>query len=280
MLIWSSTTKKYRKAWTLGRSSCWHDKPWKSTINQFKYQFKAVTCIDAVVNLPEVIPVDNARSTTVANAFDYNWLSRHPRPRRCVHDNGNKFLGPEFLSMLKRNSISSVPTTVKNPQANAVVEQLHQTLKITIAISLRENPSQSFEEVSSLIQRKCVAAWFTICATIHSQTRLPPWEMVFWRHALYPFSKQVDWNELLERKQNIINKANIKENSKRRFFDYKEGDLIIILHKQGHKDKLDLSTFPEGPWKITQIHTNGTVPILRNNYIERINIRRIRPFFE
>ena len=96
----------------------------------------------------------------------------------------------------------------------------------------------------------------------------------------YTFSKQVDWNELLERKQNIINKANIKENSKRRSFDYTEGDLIIILHKQGHNDKLDLSTFPEGPWKITQIHTNGTVPILRNNYIERINIRRIRPFFE
>ena len=46
--------------------------PWKITINQFEYQFKAVTCIDAVVNLPEVIPVDNARSTTVANAIEDN----------------------------------------------------------------------------------------------------------------------------------------------------------------------------------------------------------------
>ena len=58
--------------------------PWKITINQFEYQFNAVTCIDAVVYLPEVIPVDNARSTTVANAFEDNWLSCYPRPRRCV----------------------------------------------------------------------------------------------------------------------------------------------------------------------------------------------------
>ena len=142
--------------------------PWKITINQFEYQFKAVPCIYAVVNLPEVIPVENARSSAVANAFEDNWLSRYRMPRRCAHDNGNEFLGPEFLSMLKKNSISSVPTTVKNPQANAVVERLHQTLKTTIVISLKENPPQSFEEVSSLIQRKCAAAQYVIRANIHS----------------------------------------------------------------------------------------------------------------
>ena len=77
-----------------------------------------------------------------------------------------------------------------------------------------------------------------------------------------------------------MDKANIKENTKRRFFDYKEGDLILILNKQGHKGKLDDVTLPEGPCKITQIHTNGTVSILRNNSIKRINIQRDRPFFE
>ena len=77
----------------------------------------------------------------------------------------------------------------------------------------------------------------------------------------------------------MIDKANIKENAKRHFFDYKIGDLILILTKQEHEGKLEPNTLPEGPWKITQVHTNGTVSILRNNYIERINICRIRPFF-
>ena len=44
--------------------------PWKITINKFEYVFRAVTCIDAVINLPEIIPVDNARSQMVANAFE------------------------------------------------------------------------------------------------------------------------------------------------------------------------------------------------------------------
>ena len=136
--------------------------PWKVVINNFEYQFRAVTCIAAIINLPEVIPVDNAKSKTVVNAFEDGWLSRYPRPRKCVHDNGNGFLGPEFLEMLSKNNIQSVPTTVKNPQSNAVVERLHQTLKTTIAISLNENPPTSFEEVSSLIHTKCASAQFAI----------------------------------------------------------------------------------------------------------------------
>ena len=43
--------------------------PWKVNMNNFEYQFRAITCIDAIIKLPEVIPVDNARSQTVANAF-------------------------------------------------------------------------------------------------------------------------------------------------------------------------------------------------------------------
>ena len=88
---------------------------WKVTINKFEYQFRAVTCIDAIINLPEVIPVENAKSQTVANTFEDHWLSPYPKPRKCVYDNGNEFLGSEFLQMLQRYNITSVPTTVKNP---------------------------------------------------------------------------------------------------------------------------------------------------------------------
>ena len=97
---------------------------------------------------------------------------------------------------------------------------------------------------------------------------------------LYPFSKQIDWNQLLEQKQRLVDQANIKENSKRRFFDYKENDLVLILNKNINKGKLEPNVLPEGPWKVVQVHTNGTLSTLRNKYIERMNIRRIRPFFQ
>ena len=203
---------------------------WKVTIIKLEYEFGAVTCIDSIINLPEVIPVENAKSQTVANAFEDHWLICYPKPRKCVHDNDNEFIGPEFLQMLQRNNITSVPITVKNHQSNAVVERLHQTPKTTIAVSLQENPPVSYEEVSSLIQCKCVAAQFSIRATIHSQIKSSPGEMAFGRHVLYPFSKQIDWKQILNRKQDLVDKTNFKENTKRKYYDYKEGELIIILN--------------------------------------------------
>ena len=114
--------------------------PWKISINQFEYQFHAFTCIDPVIFLPEVIPVSSTSSKTVAEAFEDGWLSRYPTSTRCIYDNGNEFLGPAFTQMLQRNMIKSVPTTVKNPQANAIVERMHQSISTMIAISLNENP--------------------------------------------------------------------------------------------------------------------------------------------
>ena len=43
--------------------------PWKITINNFEYQFRALTCIDTVIELPEIVPVKNATSRAIASAF-------------------------------------------------------------------------------------------------------------------------------------------------------------------------------------------------------------------
>ena len=117
---------------------------WKVIINNFENHFIAVTHIDAIINLPEVIPVENAKSKTVAKAHKDGWPSRYPRPRKYIHDNGNEFIVPKFLCMLSRNNMISIPTTAKNPQSNTVVERLHHTLKTNITISLREKFTNFF----------------------------------------------------------------------------------------------------------------------------------------
>ena len=88
--------------------------PWKVTINNFEYQFRALTCIDTISSLSEIVRVENATSRTIVSAFENNWLSRYPAPVRCLHDNGNEILGPAFSLMLAKSRIKSVRTTVKN----------------------------------------------------------------------------------------------------------------------------------------------------------------------
>ena len=55
--------------------------------------------------------------------------------------------------------------------------------------------------------------------------------MAFGRHRLYPFSKQNDWKQILNQKQDLDDKTNFTENTKRKYYDYKECDLILILNK-------------------------------------------------
>ena len=48
-----------------------------------------------------------------------------------VDDNGNEFKR-DFLPLLRDFSIKPTPTTIKNPQANAILERVHQVLGVEI----------------------------------------------------------------------------------------------------------------------------------------------------
>ena len=223
--------------------------PWKISINNFKYQFRALTCIDTIIGLPEVIPVDNATSRTVASAFEDNWLSRYPTPVRCLHDNGNEFLGPVFSSMLTRNRIKSVPTTLKNPQSNAIVERMHQSISTMIAISLKENPPIKFEDVLSLVFTKCMAAQYAIRSTVNAiSLNKTPGELAFGRDMILQIPSNVNWEELFKCKQTRIEQNSEKENQSRKSHDYKVGQRILILNKNQHKSKLEPTVLDERSW--------------------------------
>ena len=64
-----------------------HTKP--STPTTIQVSFDALTCIDPVTNLLEICRYPNNKTESeAARLFENHWLSRYPRPTRCVHDNG------------------------------------------------------------------------------------------------------------------------------------------------------------------------------------------------
>eukprot|EP00978_Attheya_sp_CCMP212_P034047 scaffold140721_cov55-Attheya_sp.AAC.3 len=58
--------------------------------------FNALTCIDPVSNLMELILIDGKTAARIGAKFEQGWLSRYPRPVRCIHDNGGEFTGEKF----------------------------------------------------------------------------------------------------------------------------------------------------------------------------------------
>ena len=71
-------------------------------------EFNALTCIDPVTNLTELIRIDRKSSAHIGAKFEQQWLSRYPRPY-----NGGEFTGEHFQLRLQTNGIKDVPTTIK-----------------------------------------------------------------------------------------------------------------------------------------------------------------------
>ena len=89
--------------------------PWKIELpNGKSTEIMALTCIDTVTNLVELIRIRNKTAKHVAQQFQDVWLSRYPRPNRCVHDNGGEFIGQDFQDVLQQWGIKDVATTVGN----------------------------------------------------------------------------------------------------------------------------------------------------------------------
>jgi hypothetical protein len=89
---------------------------------------QALTIIDLSTHFMEIVALKNKESITIARSLDQVWLCRYPRPVDCLHDNGTEFISAEFQELLQSYGIRSKLTTVKNPQANGILERTHQVI--------------------------------------------------------------------------------------------------------------------------------------------------------
>ena len=84
-----------------------------------------------------------------------------------------------------------------------------------------------------------------------------------------------DWQMIQQHSKTLVNERIRQINQSFRSFDYIQGK--CVLKKKHRPDKLGELT--EGPYRITRVHTNGTMSIeIRHNVIEQINIRKVIPY--
>jgi hypothetical protein len=203
------------------------------------------------------------------------WLTRYPRPLRCIHDQGGEFTGPEFQAVLLMYGIKDVPTTVKNPQANAVNERLHQTIENTLR-SFLNSPQAAMVHPDQLIDYTIASTRYAIRSAINRSLNNSPGSLVFHRDMFLPIPLLADIHALQQRRQLKVNQALLQQNKRRLYKDYQPGDQVVVINRD-IKRKLNPTT--AGPYNIIEVHTNGTVVIQRRpNVFERINIRRIKPY--
>ena len=216
----------------------------------------------------------------MATKFYELWRSRYPRPLRCIHDNGSEFISQEFQDTLTFYGVQSVSTTVKNPQANAIVERMHQTtgtiLRSMVTETQMSNHNLLLSDADDFIDTAVASAQHAINASIHMTTRETPGALTYNRDMILPVQTIADWECIRHGKQEMIQRNNLLENSKRKTFDWQPGMKILLEDKSGPKLR---PKYP-GPFQIDKVHTNGTVTNkIKERVFQRVNIRRIKPYY-
>ena len=163
----------------------------------------------------------------------------------------------------------------KNPQVNAILERVHQvimvmlrTAEINMAKSVDASDSNTFQTNVS----------WAISSTYHTVLKASPREAIFGRDMLFDIPFLADWNKIGDYRQRQTDLNTKRENRTRKDWDYKVGDKVL-LRKDGILRKSE-SRYERDPWTITSVHTNVTIRVQCGSKSERLNIRRVTPYFE
>jgi hypothetical protein len=101
---------------------------------------------------------------------------------------------------------------------------------------------------------------------------------IFGRDMLFDIPYIADWNKVGDYRQCQTDLSTKRENNSQLDYDYKVGGKVLV-RKEGILRKTE-SQYDSEPWTITSVHTNGTIRVECRSKLERLNIRRVTPFFE
>ena len=104
-----------------------------------------------------------------------------------IHDNGSEFIGAEFQEMLHSFDITPVPTTVKNPQVNSLIERIHLTMGDRCRMK-----EFKFNMLEEQIQTPLSSIMWAIRSKLHSVVAYTPAQLAFYRDMLMRTKVVVD----------------------------------------------------------------------------------------
>jgi transposase InsO family protein len=238
-----------------------------------KFTLRALTMIDPATGWFEVKDVPDYTANSTQAAFDEVWLSRYPRPEIIGFDGGSEFKNV-FDEMRKNYGMKKRITTAYNPQANGIIERVHLVLGDALrTFELQEKEMDINDPWSSFL----ASAAFAIRSTYHTTLKATPGQLVFGRDMLLPIKFKANWAEIKARRQEEMRRNNERENKGRKVHDYKVDDQILLTDS---RKRSKLSPPREGPYQVERVFTNGTLLIRRGAVSERVNIRRVTPYFE
>jgi hypothetical protein len=126
-------------------------------------------------------PSFDKSSAQISNLVYKTWFSRYPHCQYIIYHNGSEFK-LHFQSLCNAYGMKRKLTSVKNPQANAILERIHAVLGNMLRTS--ELDMAETVKASDIDIFLSDAAW-AICSTSHTVLKASPGAAIFGRDMLF-----------------------------------------------------------------------------------------------
>ena len=182
----------------------------------------------------------------------------------------------EVKTMLQNDygyNVTQIAT--QNPQANAILERIHQT--IGNMIRTYQLPTNNTLDEEDPFSGLLSAVAFATRATVHTTLGATPSQLVFGRDAITNTPFEADWEQIRVKKQKLIDQNNARENAKRTPHTHKVGDKVWLKTATTTKFGQDPC---DGPCDIVTVNDNGAITHENGSPIDKVNIRNVHPHKE
>ncbi len=153
-------------------------------------------------------------SAKISNLVYKTWFSRYPRCWYVIYDNRSKFK-LHFQSLCNTYGVKCKQTSVKNPQANAILECIHavhgnmlRTSELDIAETVKASDIDVFLSDT---------AW-AIYSTYHTVLNASPVAAIFGWDMLFDIPFIADWQKIWEYRQRLTDLNNAREKRQNRLW--------------------------------------------------------------
>jgi hypothetical protein len=154
---------------------------------------------------------------------------------------------------------------------------MHQTVGNVLRTLLHSKPPQKKSDAKEFVDEALSIAMHAMRAGIHSTLGSSPGSLVFNRDMFLNIPLIADWHAINQKREHLIHENLIRENQKKRWYNYLPDQCILKKHWKLHK----LDTRTSGPYRVLQTRVNGTVTMeLRLGASERLTILRVIPYKE
>jgi hypothetical protein len=152
--------------------------------------------IDPATGWFEMEQISNKTAAEVEDICETTWFTRYPLPQRITLDRGTEFMA-EFAKMVKNDcGLKLKPITTRNPQANAIIERVHQTIGNIIG-TFNVQSMDSDDPWTGML----AATMFAVRAAYHTALQASPMQLAFGRDAILNIKHISNWEHIRQRKQ-------------------------------------------------------------------------------